>query len=377
MFVQTGSFKSESWRKSIAGTASSETDETRILKMLRTLQHAKRFNIPKTIRIKEVQKKLKSGEVLVSYYWIGKLLSAFLLDSKGLEAFHAIAHEEDVARTFQLLKFQLERMRHDPSATTTDCEIHLKELFTLLIQPLYSRLKDSRMWTIIPHRWLHGLPFHCLRNEEAYLIDSYHFDYVPSASIFSNTSMRKNTHGHVLLLGFADENAPLIQEETLEITRKNPSALSFVGSGATSDKLIQHSTGAKWIHIASHARFQADQPLQSGVLLADGWFSVPQIYQLQLTSDLVVLSGCETGGQKILAGDELLGLVRGFLHAGASSLLVSQWRVSDKSTAYFMKEFYQQLSQGHSKTASWREALLRTKILWPHPYHWGPFQLIC
>ncbi len=81
--------------------------------------------------------------------------------------------------------------------------------------------------------------------------------------------------------------------------------------------------------------FARKQPFFSGLLLADGWLTIPQIYQLRLKADLVTLSGCETGIHEVSGGDELLGLTRGFLYAGASSMLVSLWRVADDSTAFY------------------------------------------
>jgi CHAT domain-containing protein len=65
------------------------------------------------------------------------------------------------------------------------------------------------------------------------------------------------------------------------------------------------------------------------------------------------------------------------LYAGCDSLLVSLWRVSDESTVFFMKHFYSELFHGRSKVESWLKALVLTKEKWKHPYHWGPFQLIC
>ena len=103
---------------------------------------------------------------------------------------------------------------------------------------------------------------------------------------------------------------------------------------------------------------------------------LPQIYQLHLKSRLVTLSGCETGTSEVTAGDDLVGLTRGFLYAGASSLLVSLWRVFDASTATFMKHFYSQLSSGSALSDAWCHAVLETKREWPHPYHWAPFVLI-
>jgi CHAT domain-containing protein len=75
-------------------------------------------------------------------------------------------------------------------------------------------------------------------------------------------------------------------------------------------------------------------------------------------------------------GDELLGLVRGLLYAGARSLMLSLWDVQDKSTAEFMTAFYQALNDGQSKRAALRTATLQMKSQYPHCYQWAAFILV-
>ena len=99
------------------------------------------------------------------------------------------------------------------------------------------------------------------------------------------------------------------------------------------------------------------------------------IYQLRLPVQLLTLSGCGTGLNVIAAGDELLGLARGLLCAGAQSLLLSLWDVHDRATAEFMTSFYSHL-QRQEKRLALRAAMLETRERYPHPYHWAPFVLV-
>ena len=75
-------------------------------------------------------------------------------------------------------------------------------------------------------------------------------------------------------------------------------------------------------------------------------------------------------------GDELLGLIRGLLYAGAQSLLLTLWDVHDKSTAAFMTKFYRRLSEGDSKARAVQGAMTDLREEYPHPYFWAPFLLI-
>ena len=114
----------------------------------------------------------------------------------------------------------------------------------------------------------------------------------------------------------------------------------------------------------------------SSLKLGDTWLNLFDIFNLQLGSELTVLSACETGMSAVWEGDELLGLARGFLYAGTPSLLVSLWTVNDRSTAKLMRRFYEGLNRNLSKSRALQEAVLAVKAELPHPYYWAPFVLM-
>ena len=114
----------------------------------------------------------------------------------------------------------------------------------------------------------------------------------------------------------------------------------------------------------------------SGIRLGDAYLSLYDLYQLKLNAELVTLSGCATGMNVVTLGDELLGLVRGLLSAGAHSLLLSLWDVHDQSTADFMTCFYRRLQSTNDKASALQEAMIELRERFPHPYYWSPFTLI-
>ena len=114
----------------------------------------------------------------------------------------------------------------------------------------------------------------------------------------------------------------------------------------------------------------------SSIRLGTSHLSLYDMAHLQLPVELVVLSGCATGLNVVTPGDELMGLVRGLLQAGAQSLVLSLWDVHDDSTREFMVEFYTQLQQGRSKAEAMQTAFISLRDHRPHPYHWAPFLLI-
>lgn len=104
-----------------------------------------------------------------------------------------------------------------------------------------------------------------------------------------------------------------------------------------------------------------------------------EIMRLRLNADLVTLSACSTGLGKLFDGEGMIGLTRAFRYAGADSVVVSMWNVSDSATAELMRSLYQNLKNGLPKDEALRQAKLKLlkgpQATWHHPYFWAPFVL--
>ncbi len=141
------------------------------------------------------------------------------------------------------------------------------------------------------------------------------------------------------------------------------------------------------LHIATHGFLDPKRPEHSGLVLStvdrdgkelNGFVGLQDIYQLRAPVDLVVLSACQTGLGKDVRGEGLLGLTRGFMYAGASSVVASLWKVDDEATAALMKQFYENMLQkGMTPSAALREAqnTIRQRPEWSQPYYWAAFTL--
>lgn len=373
--------RAESWRRNIgAGPAVSKrlekVYEDRVLKIMRQGQRISDKKQTAPPSVEALIHGLLPGQTLLSFHRTNTVVNSFVLDRDGIHAFPVAAEDGEIRERWQLLRFHLERARLQSDPDPANGRMHQIWLGETLLGPAYKRLQDKQLITIFPHGWYHGLPFHSLMHRDGSYSDRHAFSYAPSASIYDRCIRAESRRKGELLLGYADEMAPLIECEIDEIRSVFPQAAVFNGASATSQRLFENAADAGIIHLAGHGRFGTDQPLFSGVLLADGWLTIPMIYQLRTRADLLTLSGCETGITEISGGDELLGLIRGFLYAGATSLLVSLWRVSDRSTAFFMKHFYTALASGEPKWKAWHLSLLKTRERWPHPYFWAPYLLI-
>lgn len=152
---------------------------------------------------------------------------------------------------------------------------------------------------------------------------------------------------------------------------------------AMSNKMADY----RMIHFATHGFVNTERPELSGLVLSlvdrdgnsqQGYLLLQDIYNLSLPADLVVLSACQTGLGKEIQGEGLVGLMRGFMHAGTRQVVVSLWSVSDEGTAELMTRFY----RGYVKEKlSAAEALRRAQLSmlkekrWRHPFFWAAFQL--
>ncbi len=144
-------------------------------------------------------------------------------------------------------------------------------------------------------------------------------------------------------------------------------------------------SGYRIVHFATHGLLNTRHPSLSGLVLAlvdeagrprDGFLRLHEIADLELEADLVVLSACRTALGKEVRGEGMLGLPRGFFHAGASRVVVSLWSVNDRATSVLMERFYRgMLDEGLPAAAALRRAQLTMleDDAWDAPYFWAPF----
>jgi CHAT domain-containing protein len=150
---------------------------------------------------------------------------------------------------------------------------------------------------------------------------------------------------------------------------------AVVGKDATRDRFRECLSGNHIVHFSGHGSFHAANPLSSALQLSDGVITAREIMESKIDADLVTLSACESGMNRMTDGDDIIGFARAFFHAGASSLIASLWRVEAESTKTLMGAFYSELVSGASKRSALQSAqsqLLQDK---EDPYYWAPFLL--
>ncbi len=159
----------------------------------------------------------------------------------------------------------------------------------------------------------------------------------------------------------------------------------LIGRQATKEAVLkQLEAGGRPLqaaHFATHAYFDPDSPLDSGIVLADGVLTAREVLARDLRAPgFLALSACQTGMAGTLGGDEVAGLSQAWLYAGARTLLVSLWAVDDPSTAHLMTGFYRRWRAGgqDKATALWAamDETRRARPEWAHTRYWGAFTLV-
>jgi CHAT domain-containing protein len=264
----------------------------------------------------------------------------------------------------------------------------LDPLAHALLDRVWPHVEDADALCIVPHGHLFYLPFHALRAPSGrYLIEERPIVYAPSAALMTYARRRASRGGAARFRGFGTGQAddPAQRRQGFEDEARAIAALpmwaapeTFTGESATTRAFLTEAATADVVHCACHGFFDADDPMASGLLLADGRLSARTLADARLEADLVYLSACVSGRHDIRPGDEVLGLVRALIRAGAASIVASLWPIAAwTSTRRLMERFYDHwLVEGMPKMRAMQAAQIETMREHPHPYHWAPFALL-
>ena len=338
------------------------------------------------VSLARLQAALPADQQAIMYYFAGDEIMAFVTARDQVKVVRRLGTTRDLNRAQADLRFQIGRVeiggafvdRHGPRLLR-GVRSALAHLYDLLIAPVEPLLSAERL-LVIPYGSLHLLPFHALWNGAQYLLSRFECTYASSASIavHRHQSGRQNDYGSLSALAIHDEAIPQALSEAEAAASFFPRAAVYLDDRASLAGLQAAAGESEVLHIATHGLFRPDNPFFSALKLADGWIDVRQIYRLPLQARMVVLSACESGAVQVQGGDEVVGLARGFLGAGAETLLVSLWNVHDVSAAVLMKQFYAHLTDvtGCRPATALRTVQRRAAYDDQHPYFWAPYTVI-
>jgi CHAT domain-containing protein len=294
-----------------------------------------------------------------------------------------------------------------------DYEFHplASDLYNLLLAPAQATLQGKANLIIVPDGPLWNLSFQALRpSPRRFLIEDAAVSYAPSLTALSAMTRppRAGSNGSARLLAlanplisgqtarainsvFMDERlAPLPEAERqakLLASLYGPARSKiYIGPQAREDRVKTEATDYRILHLAAHGILNDKNPMYSHVVLSkgdaktgeDGMLEAWEITKLNLKTDLVVLSACETARGRVGNGEGMIGLTWSFFVAGVPSIVASQWRVESVSASELMVEFHRSLNLRKSKAEALRQAslkLLRSKS-YKHPLYWAGFIVV-
>lgn len=361
----------------------------------------------------ELQAKLPPQSAILVYTVLDTSLILWQIEADRKEMFRLARPAE--------LDAQIKRFRElaqNPNSAITEYGPLAHQLYQTLLQEAIGTLsEDIESLIIVPDGVLSLLPFEILSlqgtpgsfQEIDYLFEHYAISYAYSASVFQeqlNPAIPLNHNG--VFAGFAanyeqpqwaanqDTNllAALVRsgEFALPAARNEVQTIAdllngdvFLDALATESNFKANTEDYAILHLAMHALLDDENPMYSKLIFSDvgdstsdGLLTAAELYNLRIPAQLAVLSACNTGYGKIIAGEGVMSLSRAFAYAGCPSTLMSLWKVPDQATSELMLGFYQSLDEGKSKGKALQIAKQQylSQVKSPqlaHPFYWAGF----
>ena len=329
---------------------------------------------------------LGEQEALVEYGVSGSELFACVVRPGGVRLMRHLGNWPDVQQAAASLRFQIDTLRHGSAPVARHLPHlerravqRLQQLHGMLWAPLVDSLAGCSRVLIVPHGQLASLPFAALHDGRAPIGVELQTALAPSARVALH-GLRHPARQPAAALARAlvvgeSTRLPQAGSEARHVASLFPTSVCLVDEMATLDALRAAAPDADLIHLACHAQFRSDNPLFSALHLRDGAVTAEWLQGLKLRPAMVVLSACETGLAEQGQGDEMVGLVRAFLLAGAARVVAALWPVDDLVTAQFMNAFYSEWVGGVPCARALQRAQASVMQRHPHPYYWAGFVL--
>ncbi len=355
-----------------------ETEYRRLVdRLAKEAPKARSLVVSEPVSLKALQQAMKrDGYEVLQYLILEHGVILWHISGDAVHVRNVFLPRSELARKVGALRESLSRGDRPFDARSA------QELYLFLVQPARQWFKTNAL-VVIPHEDLAYIPFQVFQNpaDNRYLGEEFRITYAPSATVLASFSQSGHMRG--TLLAVADPGIPRAQEEVKSIARLFPGRSKIV-----CDQLARETDIKAWaghydiLHLSAHGRFDAQSPILSYVQLGaggsdDGRLTAAEMFDLPLEKNrLVVLSACETGRAKTTHANEIPGMTRALLYAGAKALVLSSWEVDSASTALWMETFYREAREQPLNEAA-RRALVAVKThpQYGHPYFWGAYTL--
>jgi len=378
-------------------------------------------NSPFIISPQEAQKNLKKDECVLEYLLTKNFLILYYFDKQKFiiktDTLKKVNLAELAESFYQRVQsFHIENYKPD---SIKQFAKDAYALYTILIKPFEKEINGKKI-IIIGDNVLNQLPFEALITEKPknpnsyknlpYLLKKNAVSYAPSFAFLGELRKRPQIDRKAKLLAIAPIYSSLKLNDTISRSllamRSDTSLLSALPNAKKEIKFAHKMAGGKLLmdkkanetafksiaqnfdilHLATHGLVNNVSPLQSKLLFADskeqpddGFLHTYEIYNLQQSSQLVILSACNTGVGKNYGGEGMISLARGFLSSGSRSVMMTLWSVNDMSSSQLIQGFYKHMKEGKplytALTESKIDYINATDNLHSHPYFWTGYAI--
>jgi CHAT domain-containing protein len=314
----------------------------------------------------ELQGKLDHTTALLSWHLAGKEIVVFIITGNRFEYYRSPAGLEffkNIDSFKASLHNESAEQRYNGAAVSS-------ALYKTLMAPLQSKLSHIERLIIIPDDELNYLPFEALQDENGkYLVEKYSIQYQYATALLGKDDKDKKAAGVLAFAPFVTKgykDSSGISLNPLPASGNEVSDLKgkiLIDSAAVKNNFLQEANHYGIIHLATHASVNNEEPLRSFIAFYPGpgdyRLYAQEIYDLDLDStQLIILSACETGAGQLVKGEGLMSLSRAFAYAGCPNIIASLWKAEDKTTAFITKKLHYYLDKGYSRDKALQQAKL-------------------
>ena len=323
----------------------------------------------------EIPARLDQDETIVEYFIAGNDLHIFTINRNSLECVHwpgAVPRIRDewahLERHFASCSVKWEQLSRIADRLEVTALTHLGRLYDELIAPVVERLRGTAV--VVPHGFLHGIPFQALYDGSDFLMSRCALVYSPAAALYLEPSEEVSDEPP-LFVAFSTNAKEDIVGEVEQAAARFPDSLVLINPslGELSEQMSRYRP---LLHMAGHAGIDPIRGSLSWLETAEGRLTSRDLMDMRFRAGTVVVTGCHTARRNISAGDEWMGLMRAFYLSGAHTIVSAFWAVRDEAAHLFSKIFYENYDGTNAAAAvSTASAAIRRSN--PHPYFWSGF----
>ena len=312
---------------------------------------------------------IDKDSVLVEYYISEDKAGVFLgLKNKDI-SYYELKNIDRAKRIHSRLKHNINKDMPIEQINT-----YLSELYNILIAPIWEHLEEYETIVVVPSSFLYNTPFTGLYDGKRYLIQKKNIVIEPSSQIFLYGLKNNNR------ISFDEMDAFFSPKDILPGAEKERIILTDLFQSNLVTKSSFDNIHGDILHISAHGNFNYEEPLLSTISINENeTISVIDIYTYDLNSvNLAFVNTCVSGVLDVSESDELIGLVRGLITAGCSSVINTLWELNDNVAPLFTELFYNELKSNNNAVKVFSKAIRKLIINHPdfsHPYYWSCYQI--